>query len=208
MSLSDIINIDECTFVAAGSLREVYTHPTDDSVLIKVVRADMVGPDGHPSQISRKGKRPWGVYLAFRREIDEYLIAARRQIATPRLKLPFARPIGLVPTTRGLGLLVERISDNGATVPTLQMLHKSGQLTPQHVAALRRFFSYCIRYHIVLGDVHLGNLVVDPTAPDKLICIDGFGEKTLIPVHRYSPWLNQRKLERKLARILKHAGLE
>ena len=169
-----------------------------------MIRKDVIGPDGHPSQASGKGNNPWGVYLAYRREIDEYLIAARRQIANPQLKLPFARPIGLVSTTRGLGLLVERISKNGVIVPSLQTLRKNQDLTEEHVLAVRRFFTYCIRHHIVLGDVHLGNLVVSPTDPQKLICIDGFGEKTLIPVHRYSHRLNQRKL----ARILKTLGLE
>lgn len=202
MRLSDTIDIEACTFVASGSMREVFTHPDDESVLVKVVRADMVGPDGHPNQKSRKRRRPWGVYLSFRREIDEYLIAARRQIEEPGLGLPFARPIGLVATTRGLGLLVERIAKDGEIVPTLRQRHRSGTLTQGHLQALRRFFAYCSAHHIVLSDVHPGNLVVDPANDDKLICIDGFGIRTLIPIHRYSRWLNTRRLARKLERAL------
>ncbi|WP_185802840.1 YrbL family protein [Pontivivens nitratireducens] len=206
LSLTGILDIEKCTFVAAGSLREVYVHPDDDDVLVKVVRADVVGPDGHPVQRNGKRRRPWGVYLSFRREIDEYLIAARNQISTPDFRLPFARPLGLAATTRGLGLLVERISDHGETVPTLASLHKDGKLTQEHIAALHRFFEYCIEHHIVLGDAHLGNLVVDPQDSDRLICIDGFGEKTLIPVHRYSRRLNERMLRRKMARVLASIG--
>ena len=204
MSLTDTIDIDQCAFVAKGSLRDVYAHPTDAGVLVKVVRSDMVDAEGHQVHRGGKGRRPWGVYLAYRREIDEYLVAARRQIETPGLRLPFARPLGLVATTRGLGLLVERIAKDGQTVPTLAQLLAEGRLERRHVAALRGFFDYCAAHHIVLGDVHLGNLVEDPARPDRLICIDGFGEKTLIPVHRYSATLNRRKLARKLRTLEAH----
>ena len=104
--------------------------------------------------------------------------------------------------------MVERISDHGETVPTLASLHKDGKLTQEHIAAQHRVFEYCIEHHIVLGDAHLGNLVLDPQDSDRLTCIDGFGEKILIPVHRYSRRLNERMLRRKMARVLARIGLE
>ena len=200
-SLTDVIPIDDCTFLARGSLRDVYVHPDDDTVLIKVIRRDMIGDDGHPSDSVGKRERPWGVYLAFRRELDEYMVCARRRIGDPAFRYPFSRPLGLVETTHGLGLLVERIGTADAPAPTLAQLNAEGRLTQAHLATIDRFFDYCAAHHVVLGDVHLGNLVLDPADPGRAICIDGFGEKTLIPAHRYSRRLNRRALERKREKL-------
>ena len=66
---------------------------------------------------------------------------------------------------------------------------------------LDRFFDICEKRHYILGDITSANLVYQDQNGGNFICIDGTGEKALIPVHEWFCWANEWKLKRSRARI-------
>ena len=119
--------------------------------------------------------------------------------------LPFARIYGLVTTSAGLGLAVERITDgDGSLAPTMIELISNGQFKKRHLQAFERFLARCRDLHVVFGDLTVNNIVYtearDPRG--EFVAIDGFGEKSAIPLHRWSKILNDRKIERVRRRLM------
>ena len=108
-------------------------------------------------------------------------------------------------TSAGLGLAVERITDgNGGLAPTMIELISNGQFEKRHLQALERFLARCRELRVVFGDLTVNNIVYtearDPRG--EFVAIDGFGEKSAIPLHRWSKILNDRKIERVRRRLM------
>lgn len=204
--LLDAIDTKACRWLARGQLRDIYQHPDMDDALIKVIRPDRVDARGHVIGWSRRKfftERRFGIYLTFQREFREAFKAARRFYGRPDFALPFARPLGVALTERGLGLIVEKLTaPDGALAPSVKQLLKEGGFLPRHRAALDRFFQIAADHHVVFGDLNAGNLVfVEDDAGGRFLAIDGIGEKTLIPIHELSHFLNARKLRRMQRRL-------
>lgn len=204
--LLDTIDTKACLWLARGQLRDIYQHPEMEDALIKVIRPDRVDPHGNVVGWSRRKfftERRFGVYITFQREFREAFKAARRLYERPDLALPFARPLGVALTERGLGLIVEKLTaPDGTLAPSVKQLLKEGHFSLRHREALGRFFRLSAERHIVFGDLNAGNLVfVEDDAGGRFVAIDGIGEKTLIPVHELSRYLNARKLRRMQRRL-------
>jgi hypothetical protein len=132
-------------------------------------------------------------------------VLCRRQYGRDLAGLPFARIHGLVSTSAGLGLVVERISGaDGGLAPTMIELVANRQFEKRHLEAVERFFARCRDLHVVFGDLTVNNIVyTEARDPDgEFIAVDGFGEKSAIPVHRWSRFLNDRKIERVRRRLM------
>ena len=71
-------------------------------------------------------------------------------------------------------------------------------------AAMERFIERCRALHVVFGDMTVNNIVYserrDPNG--EFVAVDGFGEKSALPIHRWSRLLNDRKIDRVRWRIL------
>ncbi len=201
------IDLAGCVLARSGRTRNVHTHENLPGVLIKTLRPDVVDANGHIKAYEwwKKG-RPHGAYFAFRREIDEFIVLCRRQYGRDLSRVPFARTCGLVMTSAGLGLVVERIADrDGNLAPTMIDLIAKGRFEKNHLQAMERFLDRCHELHIVFGDLTVNNIVYTEArdARGEFVAIDGFGEKTVIPFHRWSKLLNDRKIERVRRRLLR-----
>lgn len=183
-----------------GNMRNVYALPSRPRLLLKTIRPERVDARGFFAGYGRvKNLRPWGCYHVFQRELAEFVIQARRHRAEPSFLLPIAHPAGLVRTTEGLGMLVENVvGADGRPAPTYAQLAATGSLEERHYLALREFAERCADLHVVLGDFNEINVVYTEArrGGPECVCVDGFGERTVVPVRRWSRLVNARRLRR------------
>ncbi|WP_158693446.1 YrbL family protein [Neorhizobium alkalisoli] len=209
MFASSLDLADGWSKIAEGSARDVYASADYPDVLLKLVKPECIGVNGsrktrHKLLFFRKYRR-FGAYMTFRREFDEYLEQARKSAQWNSEDLPIAKVFGLVHTSLGLGLVVEKVRDrNGQLAPTLLSLARSGKLTQRHYDMLAEFFEECRKRHIVLMDKTPGNFVVAPKADggEHIVCIDGTGDKSLFKLYSASRYFNGLKLERYHRKVL------
>lgn len=205
-TLAREIDIAECVLVAKGKVRNVYEHSNLPGLLIKTLRPDVVDDAGFFNPTRRlKRLRPVGAYFVFQRELTEFIIQCRRRFRRDTSRLPIPQLYGLVRTSNGIGLVVEKVATaNGGLAPTLRELVQSSSFDDKHRRALERFFVECTKAHAVFGDLNAGNLVYTETRDPagEFVCIDGFGEKAFIPIHRWSRFCNSRMLARARRKML------
>jgi hypothetical protein len=139
---------------------------------------------------------------SFQREIGEFLRARARIAEGP---LPIVRVFGIVDTDLGTGLLVEKVAGrDGGLAPSLKTRvreHGFDRGLEQRLLALR---DEVIRCGIVAGDINTSNIVVGSGADgtDRLVIVDGTGDKTFLPVNSWSPFINRRSHRRRFARLM------
>lgn len=205
-----MIELKSLTPVASGHLRLVFDHPIERDCLIKVMRPEMIAKRWGGARRWYK-RLPRAVhYTGFVRELKEYIaIHARFPGANP----PIARTLGVVETDFGLGLVAERVHDpRNAPGPTLEALVRAHRGLPAWLdQALDALVADLLRYNVIVGDMHAGNVVfgADSRGGPRLVMIDGFGEKHVVPICTLSRIANQRntrrlgaRLRRKIERIL------
>lgn len=198
----EVLDLTQVTLVASGSERDVYLHPGDKSLLIKIVNRARINEPGR--------KRPWhkrlhreDAHRVFITELIEYIATTVQQRLRQGNTL-MARIAGLVLTSHGLGLAVERIVDaRGESAPTLKQLVAAQGFGPELQARLRTFFMDLIDAHVIFNDVSARNIVVGFNANGRegLYLVDGFGPKQLLPLYAWSKTLNKRRLLRKYAEL-------
>lgn len=197
------------TPVAEGYMRRVYAHPHRDDALVKVIRADTqrARTQGARNWLKRRGRTRQ--YVVFLREIREYLAL--------RARAPQAAPIshifGFAQTDAGLGLVVERLhGEDGALAPTLIELFARHGDAPWLRAGIAALFDALREHHVVVSDVNPGNVVHGRGSDGvpRFALVDGFGDKSVIPVcslsKRYNAYVLrglQRKLMRRIERLLR-----
>lgn len=200
------IDLSTATPVAHGNERHVYPHPTDASLLIKVINTERRSLSQKAHRIKRWYRRfhRESTYRVFITELSEYISTAARSPASGA-SLPLARVVGLVDTSMGLGLLVEKIvGSDGQMAPTLRHLIRDQGWNDCWEVQLNRFFSDLAERHVIFNDVGPQNIVFGRNAAGQegLFLIDGFGSKQAIPVFAWSKRLNRRRLARKYATML------
>ncbi len=197
-----MLNLKNLTPLACGHLRYVYQHPECAQRLIKIMRADVI--DARWGGTWRWYKRlPRALhYTGFVRELKEYIaIQARFADAHP----PIAATLGVVETDLGLGLVVEKIRSADSTLaPTLGALVKAHGFTPSIEAEFENFIAQLLQYNVIVGDIHPRNIVYgnDSRGGPRLVLIDGFGEKNIIPRCSMSRSINQWNTQRHRRRLL------
>lgn len=203
------VRLGDLAPLARGGVRLVYQHPDAPDCLIKVMRPDLIAPDGSMLE-SRwyKRKRRFGPYRTFARDIAEYVAA--RSTGTFE-SLPLARVFGFVETDLGFGLVVEKIRGaDGGLAPTLMAIVQRGATWNGMLDELDALVADLSARHLIAGDLNLRNIVSthDAAGRGRFVCVDGLGEKNLIPFRSLLPWLNARKnaeiaarLRRRIAKI-------
>lgn len=191
--------------LAIGHQRAVYQHPERDDLLIKTMRPEAVAHRWNARGRWIKRMPRARHYSVFLREMKEYIAALA---LVPDANPPIARPIGLVETDLGLGLVCEKV--RGPEYAMARTLHahyrECGGAPPWAPAALEEFLQGLLRYNVIVGDLNAANLVYgsDSRGGPRLLMVDGFGEKSIIPLSSMSPWLNRHFIRRRYRRMLRH----
>lgn len=200
-----VLKLDDLVPIAAGGERRVYQHPSEPTLLVKVVDAETRRQYMQTRPFRRWHKRfqREGAYRNHIAEIAEY--TAAQNVAAGRWKVPMARVLGLTQTSLGLGLLVEKISDgHGGLAPTVEQIVREQGLDAELARQLDFFFDSLADHHIILNDVSARNIVVGENADGEpgMYLIDGFGSKQAIPVYAVSKTLNRRRIQRKYKALM------
>lgn len=204
--LLDFIDLAAVTPIAHGNERYIYPHPTDTNLLIKVVNSEGRSLSQKAHRIKRWYRRfhRESTYRVFITELSEYISTAV-QSSLAQTSLPLARVVGLVDTSMGLGLLVEKIKgEDGKVAPTLAHLMRSEGWDDSWEYPLNQFFRDLADRHVIFNDVGPQNIVFGRNAAGvrSLFLIDGFGSKQAIPVFAWSKRLNRRRLVRKYLKLM------
>jgi hypothetical protein len=187
--------------LASGATRDVYLHPDDAGLLIKVIRRDAIDKRYGSGRPWYKTTRRYRHFISYLREIREE-IALRAVSDTHPASLQ--KIVGFADTDLGFGLVVEAAKDHdGHLAPTLPQLIAAHKFDAPVRAALTRCLDELLASPIVLADLHGANLVYawTPTHGDHFVLIDGIGCKTLIPFSRISTTLNRYGKQRRIARL-------
>ncbi|MGQ0456950.1 MAG: YrbL family protein [Hyphomicrobium sp.] len=186
------IRLSSVVPIASGSIRDVYQHPADPLLLIKVVRQSTIEEKfGSGRPWYKIAKRRYRHLISYLREIREHIAQHALDGAHPAF---LQNVVGLARTDVGLGLVVEAAVDkSGRLAPTLTSLVKSGRFDRAARMKLEQFFEDIIRSSVIVGDAHPSNIVYahTPEDGDHFKLIDGVGFKTLIPLERFSKAANR-----------------
>lgn len=126
--------------------------------------------------------------------------------------LRFAASDGIVETAWGRALRCRRVVlDNGRTARNLHSHLVAGSRYPADAlcAAVDEFAAFLQRRRIPLFDLNPGNFVVvpGPAGQPRLVCVDAksvLAGKEFLPLSRRIPFLLQRKIARRAARLHQH----
>lgn len=197
-----LIDLSHATPIAAGSERLIFTHPSDPSLLVKVINqsercADL---EAHRLKRWRKKMQRDGIFRVYRSELTEYVCAVS-QAGTGARPLPLGRIVGLAQTTMGLGMIVEKIRAPGSDdmAPTLQDIVLKEGLSTEIEARLDQFFADLADCHVIVNDPSPRNIVfgVNAQGVSGVFLVDGFGQKQMVPLLEWSKSLNRRRVIRK-----------
>lgn len=209
----DIIDLSRAAAPASGSLQNVYVYPDRDDLLIKVVRKDFAESKWTGWRGWFKRRRRLGVLTSAMRTITEHLAMRNAGLFPGRHLQEF---VAVADTTEGLGIVVRALRGrDGGYAPTLRSLIEQGRYTPNIEAMLEEFADWLIKSPLIVGDLHVGNVVLafDEEHGERLVLIDGMGEKNFIPLNSYFPGINRSntrarldKMRRAIARRLTASG--
>lgn len=207
-----MLQVEQLQRLGQGTVKQVYQHPDVPGQVIKLIRPELVAPDGGFAKHGRMKRAMYqGVYRQFRRELLQYLQLCKSHYARGEYLFPIETPHGLVATNQGLGLVTEKILAPDGQGLTLEDLAKGPGLQPHHHAALDRFFDDCVRLHVVFGEVNYAGLMYTESRSGRpeFVLVDGVGEKLLIPVRAMFPAVSARyvrKIQRRIAGQLAALG--
>ena len=199
------LNLDAESPLAVGGDRHIFQHPNAPSLLVKVMdmKARARYLQARPFKRWYKQYQRESAYRVYLNEITEYVNTTTRPSGV--WQVPLARIVGVAQTSLGLGLLVEKITDDaGGIAPTVASLARQGRLDQALRARLDEFFEDLADAHVVLHDVSPSNIAYGRNADGKpgLYLIDGFGSLPLIPLYAWSRRLNRRRVRQKYAEML------
>jgi hypothetical protein len=192
-----VISLRHAKALASGSQRQVFDHPEDSTLLIKVMR-----PAGVIPWYRRRLKSRYGQFRSALREIEEYV--ALQAGAAEDVDL-VERVAGIVETDMGLGLAVEALRDPaGNLAPTLADVIRRGEFSPAVRANLDRFIARVLATNLVAYDTKARNIVFAhdlATGEDRFVLVDGMGERLTLPLNVISRRLNRFNKGRRVKRL-------
>lgn len=198
-----IIKLSDKDPVAVGKKRLVFRHPYNPEWLIKVYRKSSAPQNCHNLKALLQAIYLRHCYVSgYTREFREY-ITSRYYNDCPLIN-HLQSIIGLVDTDIGLGLIVEALTDKeGKLAPTLRQLIKNKKLSPKRKESLTRLFESILASDLIVGDLNVKNIVLaySPSQGERFFLIDGLGDKTLIPLHRWFKCVRRRYNKKRIAKI-------
>ncbi|MEP1765071.1 MAG: YrbL family protein [Sulfitobacter sp.] len=193
--------------IANGAVRDVWDRPGHPDQILKTIRAHkrikyaQRGVFGRAIDHFRLG--PYGT---FRIEAQCYLKTAYKCVRQ-NLPMPIAEIGGLVLTDRGLAQVGEKITNKkGALAETLDSILRRSGLDQQHLTWLNEFAHTLFEVNANVPDLRAVNVVLDEQN-DRFVLIDGYGDKTLLPIRTWIKPLNQKNLSTQFEDMEKYGGL-
>ena len=198
--------------IAQGSIRDVYRHPANARLLVKVVRLSTLDEKfGSGRRWFKSRKRRYGHLIGYLREVREQLALQAAAQEHPRY---LQKIVGFAETDRGPGLVVEAVfAPDGSYAPTLGALLKKGPLSPKLARAFDRFCDEVVRSPLILSEMNIDNVVYGSTGDgdERFVLIDGIGHKKFIPLEVASRalnrWNSRRKIRNLRRRVASRGGL-
>lgn len=199
--------------LARGRSRLVFEHPDDPSLIIKVIRPDVIDARFGSGAAWYKRRRRFGRYISYVREFQEHVAVRASCDASPH----FLQEVhGLVETDLGLGLVTSAArTEDGRLAPSLSELMQNGGFDRDAADRLEEFLRQLLDCPVIVSDLNPGNLVYAHT-PDHgrhFVLIDGLGNNNIWPLKALSRRLNRRSklgriryLKTKIAKRLAQAG--
>jgi hypothetical protein len=187
--------------IASGATRDVYLHPDDDSLLVKVVPPDVIERRYERGRPWYKTRRRYRHFISYLREAREHIALRAQCNGHPR---SLQRIVGFADTDLGFGLVVEAAKDReGKIAPTLPQLIDEGRFDTAARNHLQDCLEELIGLPVVLGDLNTPNFVYAWTEEhgDHFVLIDGIGCKNIIPFNRMSLLINRRSKRRRIRRF-------
>ena len=207
MIFTETIKLSGLRPLTSGTRRDVYTLPGHPDLLIKVVPP-------HKALAPRMVKRLIRGVLAntrYRNVLSEvkYEMLLSLRLGPDCASSPLPKCLGVVSTDLGAGVMVERISDRtGGLVRTLFGLCASNEMDRDLLCHLNNLVAKVFDMHIVACDLHAGNIVFGQRhGKDAFFIVDGYGERTVIPVRNLSQRLNNSYLRKRMVMIASQTGL-
>ncbi len=197
----EIIDLKDQTASASGSLQHVHAYPGREDLLIKVVRKNFAESKWTGWRGWLKRRRRLGVLTSALRTITEHLAMRNAGLFPGRHLQEF---VALVDTSEGIGVVVRALRGrDGGYAPTLRTLLEQGRFTRETQALLDEFGDWLIKSPLIVGDLHIGNVVLawDEEHGERLVLIDGMGEKNFIPLNTFFPGLNRANTRDRLKRM-------
>jgi hypothetical protein len=187
--------------LVAGAYREVYQHPSDPDLLIKVILPLVF--ERHALRATWFDK--WqgvGAYRSLLREIEKYVVLRGRGLHD----LPFIQHFaGLIETDLGLGMVVGKVRGrDGGLAPTLTEVVREKGLDADLNARIGALRDDVIRHHVVFGDISANNIVeaADAAHGHRLVIIDGLSDRLWLPVNSLSLTFYRAYCDRRFARMM------
>lgn len=205
---ASVIDLSDDQKIANGTVRIVYEFPGQPDFLIKVFHA----PE------DRSSKRPvkrlaWRFFpmLRFRSILNELKceLLVSLKLGADIERMPLSRMLGIVQTSRGPGVVVERVHGlDGGLALQLNQFFEEKRMAEPILEALNVFVNKMFDLHIVARDINFSNIVYGTRgAGAACFLIDGYGERNLIPFRSMSRRMNARSLNRQFASIARKTGL-
>ncbi len=197
--------------IAKGSIRDVYRHPEDPGLLVKVIRkATMDEKFGSGRRWYKAKRRRYGHLVSYVREVREHIAV---NALCPQHPDYLQKIVGFADTDLGLGLVVEAIfGPEGRYAPTLRAILLAGQMTDEVQRDFDIFCEAVAVSPVIIADLHPANVVYGARVGERprFVIIDGLGHKTLIPLELMSQWINQwtnrQKIRKLRARVAAHSA--
>ena len=207
MIFTEIVKLSGLRPLTSGARRRVYALPGHPDLLIKVVPPHKVY---EPRMVKRliRGLLESTRYRNVLSEVNYEMVLSLR-LGPDCATSPLPKCIGVVSTDLGAGVMVERISDRtGGLARTLYGLCASNEMDRDLLCHLNDLVAKLFDMHIVAPDLHAGNIVFGQRhRKDAFFVVDGYGERTVIPVRSLSQWLNNYSLRKRMVRIASKTGL-
>lgn len=192
-----LIDLTDQQPLLSGAHRLVYQHPDRSDRLVKILRPHLRENNARITKKKRFRIHPReGNYIHFAWELVEYL-AVRAMAGDAATDLPMCAIYGLEETTSGIGLIVEKVAEPGGDLsPTLRNILERGAFDQEKRQLLDRFFDEMERHHVVVYELSPDNILyqTDARGRARLVCVDGFGCRTLLPLPIWFKWVNTRNL--------------
>lgn len=194
-----MIDLSGATPLTESRNHTIFDHPTHGDILIKV-RAHL---SPKRTALRRYGEWRYGQLRQWHREANEYLAAMSR--GSPEIAR-LSRFMGFARTTEGPAMLVEKLTaPDGRLAQNLadevRQTAAAGQSLNGIVAEAMELMDDLERGRIIVGDLHLKNIVRPVERDGRLTVIDGLGERVLLPFSVVSRTVFHASVERRRAKL-------
>lgn len=203
-----MLDLGDATPIAKGTYREVYVYPGRDDLVVKVLMPGAAVQPGKPIRNFLKSRSVRQLYRFMFREYEAYL-ESRLSPEASRVPFPISHLCWLQETSRGLGMVAERVrGPEGRPARSLAALKAEGGLTDRQLAALNRFIDALFALDVVTNDTNPNNVLLDETGPEpRFVLVDGFGDTHPLGLKKLFAKLRRDQRNRRFAGMARFLGL-